>query len=507
MARRRSLGGPVTLGDRLRYSWHQLTRNVSKATGRAGRTVLMWPYNLSEGDRPVWIRNELESYAAEGFQQNGLIYAAIMYKVRSQQLSPLRAYWVGDANSQDHPIKVGIGETELSARLHRPNPSQSWAELQGLQTVYLNLSGNSYTFLLRDAEGALPTGFYPLRPDWVYHVPGPHEGTLLGYVYAPPGTNPEDARVILPEDMIHVKLPHPLNPMGGAGPGLSPLSAAALVADVDNMVNHLLREFFKSGAMPLGLLKFPEELNDDAEVEEIRSIWRERYGGVMNWLDVAVIGGGGEYQRVGLTFDEMGFETLDERNETRILSVLGVPAVLLGVRAGLAHATYSNAAELRRMFWEDTFLPELLLFEIEYQHYLNQEDQFVAFDFTGVPALQEDVPAQIDGAYKLWTMGYPASIASAAVGLELPSTATSDISFIPASMQPAGLLMNPPAPTPERPGGEADDASKAMSPFRRTGGWPVPAVRFPREARRADVADGHPVDRARHLPSDERGRR
>jgi HK97 family phage portal protein len=436
--------------------------STRKQRRRGSESVLLWPYAIRPGEVPTWIRNELASYAHEGFELNSLIYSAIMYKVRSQQLAPLRVYTA----DVDQPEVVHPGQGDpLADMVARPNELQSWPEFQGLQTVFLNLSGNAYTLLIRDRINGPVTAMYPLRPDWVYHIPGPRSGTLSGYAYAPDGLHPENVQVMLPEDVLHVKLPHPMNPMGGAGPGLSPLAAAALPADVDNMVNVFLREFFKSGAMPVGLLSFPEELVDPDEVEEIRQVWRDRYGGAMNWLDVAVLGGGGEYKRVGMTFEEMGFDTLDERNETRILSVLGVPGILINARSGLAHATYSNAEELRRVFWEDTFRPELQLYEVEYLYYLTAPNRFVAFDFTEVPALQADMPTLVRAARELWEMGVPAHDAFRAVGISLPAIPTGNQSFHPANMIPAGQAPPQPPGLPSDEDGEEGGKAANRQPF------------------------------------------
>ena len=43
--------------------------------------------------------------------------------------------------------------------------------------------------------------------------------------------------------------------------------------------------------------------------------------------------------------------------EERISAVLGVPAILAGLGAGLKHATYSNARELREFFTENKLIP------------------------------------------------------------------------------------------------------------------------------------------------------
>lgn len=400
-------------------------------SAKAQHPITLWP-RFYDNQPMKWMRQDLQSYAEEGFSFNSLIYSAIMYKSRAQQAAPLRAY----AGTFDQPERLPLSH-DLAALVYRPNNFQSWSEFHGLQTVFLNLAGNSYTYLERSRPGGTVERLLPLRPDWVYHIPS-GGNTLLGYVYCPTGTVPEETVPLLPEDIIHVKLPNPLDPLNGLGPGLSPMASLAVSGDVDNMASKFLRGFFRSGAMPIGVLRYPVSL-DPETMDEIRERWRDKYGGALNWLDVAVLSDSGEYQRIGLTFDEMGFADLDQRNETRILGPLGVPPILIGARSGLDRSTFSNTAEARQAFWMDTFYPEMLLHEVAYQYALTGEDgSFVAFDFSEVTALQQNLPPLVDAAHKLWTMGYPAGVATRLVGLTLPHVPGDDVAYVPMNLLPVG---------------------------------------------------------------------
>jgi phage portal protein BeeE len=388
---------------------------------------LLWP-SYAEG-QAVWHIADYRSYVEQGFNLNTLIYSAIMYKVRAATAAPMRA-WEGDVDSPD---RVELDEP-LAQLLSRPNPHQSWIEFHGLNITYINLSGNNYTLLIRDNSEEVPEAMISLRPDRVFVVPGRDEQGnpfLKGYLYVLEGrstflTWPRQERMdalregrafpILPENMIHTKFPNPGDQLGGLGEGLSPLSALAQSADVDNAVTHYLQLFFQRGSVIPGLLSFETRMNED-DIGRIRELWMERYGNYENWADIGVLGQGGKYQRIGMNFEEMSFEGIDERNESRILAPFGVPGVLLGTRLGLNRATMANSKDLRRQFWEDTLMPENRLFEVDYQFYLRDDDQFPAFDYSKVPALQQDVPSLVEAANKLWSMGVPSNQAIRAVGL------------------------------------------------------------------------------------------
>lgn len=365
----------------------------------------MWP-NWTN-DTPQWGIVDYQSYVNEGFNLNTLIYSAIMYKARAQIASPLRAY-TGDS---DDPELLTLTHP-LARLLDRPNPHQSQVEFRQQSIVYLNISGDNFTLLDRPSPNRPPDALYNLRPDRVLIVPGKdkdNRGTIKGFVYVPEGksafvnagtadrarmANEDRALFIDSADMMHTKLPNPGDPLEGMGYGLSPVSPLARSADVDNSITHFLQLFFQNGVMLPGVLSSDMPL-DDATVARIKERWKEMYGGYDRWAEeIGVLERGTTYQRVGLAFNEMGFGEQDERNETRILSPFGVPAILVSSRIGLLRSTYSNYEEARKAFWQDTMVPENTLFEVDYQYFLSDGTAWPAFDYGEVPAFQDIRDAQ-----------------------------------------------------------------------------------------------------------------
>lgn len=420
----------------------------------------LWP-DFRAG-RPEWHLIDLQGYIEEGFNLNALIYSAIMYKVRALWQAPLRGY-TGD---EDHPDPLPADDP-LSKLVARPNPHQSFQEMQGQLTVYLNLDGNAYVWLdrsKREDGSGVPMAMYGLRPDRVFVVPdkGKRGSGLLGYLYVPEGKSQwghwdrgrrlaamerGEVLVIPPADMMHVKLPNPGDPLEGMGYGLSPLSAAARPGDVDNKITDFLKLFFDHGAMPMGLLSFDAPMTDET-VAIARQRWQEIYGGFENWADVAVLDQGGKYERITPTFEEMGFEGIDGRNEARILGPFGVPGMLIGARQAMDRSTYSNMEEARRMCWQDTLLPESQFFEVEWRYYLSDAGAgtFVAYDYSSVPALQRDVPSMASAWVNLVTHGVPKNAAAQVVGLDIPPQPDGDVIYMPINLIPVSTAI---APKPE----------------------------------------------------------
>lgn len=405
------------------------------------KSPFIWPFGLS--DTPQWSWVDYNSYYEEGFSTNSVIYAAVMTKVRAMAQLDL----VAATGTLDEPEKIPLKQQHpLSLLLARPNPYMSENQFQGLQEAYLNLTGNAFAVLIRPNESTLPTEIWPLNPTWVQIIPD-SKGSIKGYLYNPNGVLSDSSIPFLPSDMMHVKLPNPLDPLYGLGFGLSPISPLAQSGDVDNQITKFLKAFFQKGAMPSGALKLKDMTLDDDSIAEIKQRWMEVYGGVDNWTDIAVLDMTMEYERIGMTFAEMDFEKIDTRNESRMLLPFGVPAELLPITLGLQGSTFANKEEARRVFWEDTMRYEMSLFIDVYQHYLSTDDgYFPIWDTSKVPALKKDVQKLVDGATKLWSIGVPAKIAFQTVGLEIEDYPGNDIGYLPFSVMPVAPNGKPEIP-------------------------------------------------------------
>jgi HK97 family phage portal protein len=426
---------------RVRHSIARALLRPEHAAPQRKASPYSWPASVV--NRPVWKMNDFSTYVEEGFRRNALYYSAVMYKCRNSVSAPLRAY-MGDPDSpeiapHDHP---------LSLLATRPNAYQSGAEFQALCIAYQNLAGSAFIFLDRGRpsqrlDESLPVALHTLRPDRVRMIPGPR-GTVKGWLYTRGLANPDEWLPILPDDLIHVNMPNPGDDFESVGGGMSPVRPSAQSGDVDNLVTDFLKMFFQRGAMFNGLITFDAAIGEEVAAET-RERFMEIYGGYENWSEVAVLGSGANYERIGLTFDEMGFEAIDKRNAARVLMVFGVPGVLLSEPTSMDRAILNNLRELRRVFWEDTFIPEMRLFEEEYKTHLRTQDgAWLQFDFARVPALQRDVPELTTAAMNLWKSSVPFYLAAQSVGLNVERYDGDEVSYITLGTVPATGA--PPAP-------------------------------------------------------------
>ena len=383
----------------------------------------LWP-DYGEG-QPEWHITDSKTYLGEGYSLNSLVYSSVMYKVRATATVPLRAY----RGSRESPELVELTH-EVVKRISKPNLNESWVDFHARNMIFFNVTGNVYIYEDPDTRF-----LYSLRPDKVFIVPEPEKSPpepsrgLLGYLYTGNTLGAMSGFPILPEQLHHIRLPGPTSDLEGFGYGLPHLASAARSVDIDNTVTNFLKLFFNSGAMITGLLSFDVPLKSEV-ADDIISRWAEKFGGFEKWK-VAVLDRGGTYQRVALTFEEMGFGDIDARNESRILGPFGVPPILIGAKLGIDKGTYSNYEAARAAVWEDTLVPEGTWFEQCYEQIFNVDDIFVMFDYKKVPAMQRSVIRQVDAAYTLVQMGVPRNKALRDVGLEYGDTPGGDESSIP----------------------------------------------------------------------------
>jgi HK97 family phage portal protein len=361
--------------------------------------------------RARWsVEGDFGGMVREGYRINSLVYAPVRCKARAIASVPLLAIHGDPANPDplpaDHPL----------ARLVRqPNPWQTWRAFNEQRKTYLELAGNAYVYAER--QGGAIRALYNLRPDRVRILAG--ADGLRGYYYLPPGRAADDGVPLLPEDVAHTRYPNPLDDLEGFGYGLPPLLAAARDLDTDNNVTAFIKLLFERGAMPMGMLRFDIPLTEQ-DAADAKRRFMERYGGYSAWTEPVVMDQGGGYERIGMTFDELGFDVLDARAESRVLAAFGVPPILIGTRYGIAHSTYSNYEQARAHFWQDVLVPELRMFEDDDRRLLTWADgATVYYDLSVVPALQADMPPLVQAAHTLWTMGVPPDQAFAAVGLTI----------------------------------------------------------------------------------------
>jgi HK97 family phage portal protein len=317
------------------------------------------------------------NYASEGYEKNELIFACIREISTSASEAPAYACRINTEPKEF--VDSGI----LYDLLETPNHYQTRYELIESIITFLQITGNAYIYKERGTGGL--TAIYCLRPDRIKIVPNRHyEYEIDGKVYNIPL-----------EDIGHIKFPNPTDDHYG----LSPLQPLARIVNLDLDATDFTRTFYRNAGVPSGLLKLKRKITNKDEANRIRTAWRSQFQGVRNWHRIAILDDDASYEKMGSGLNDMEIDNIRDLSESRICSALGVPPILVGAKVGLKTATYSNYAQAKESFWEETLLPLYRRIEDslnriiipEIPNITNREK--IVFDFSEVRALQDDETA------------------------------------------------------------------------------------------------------------------
>ena len=160
------------------------------------------------------------------------------------------------------------------------------------------------------------------------------------------------------------------------------------------------------------------------EAEQIAKTYQQKVAGKNKGMPL-ILSGSMEIKKMAFSPTELDIGTLRRVPEERISAVLGVPAILAGLGAGLERATYSNAKELREFFTENKLIPlwkqvgEEITQQILLKDYEANKMTTAVYNFSEVRALQTDV-ADIYNRVNVGVQGGWITIAEAREAVGLP---------------------------------------------------------------------------------------
>jgi HK97 family phage portal protein len=354
---------------------------------------------------------------------NSAVYACLSAIATALAEPPLRVYrtQAGDRTELD--------ETPLGSLLERPNPHMTLSALLAYLSNCLHVDGNAYWRKMRagNPETGNVVELWPISPSRLEPKTVRDSGDFISFYryYIRPGVH-EDIPV---ENIVHFRMglrdgDHRL--------GDGPIRRLAREVSSDDQATRYADRLLANFAAPGLSVEFDKDTQaiDQATADEIKVRIQAAYSGD-NLGAVSVMSPGAKLAAHGFSPEQMDMKTLHRVPEERIAAVLGVPAIVAGLGAGLDRSTYSNFAEAREAFTEMKLCPfwrllgDVLTMSLV-PDFASDRTVSVAFNIDDVRALQDDQNAK---AVRLSTY--------VAAGILTTDEARAEIGHEPLPEQPA----------------------------------------------------------------------
>lgn len=343
-----------------------------------------------------------------GARMNSAVFAVLASIVRAYGEPTLRV-WRGPFGDMDNAEMVE-GHPADALLQDSVNP---WMDADSFRAAVrwgLLTDGNYYSIIVRGGGGTIqtntdgplaylwPTPPHMMRPARRKGAPAP----ITHYDYDIGKGRPMEVPI---ENVVHWReLPDPSSPMMGIGALRQVVSEIMTDSEAEQFIYYILRNSGVPGLVfspPAGGQPFSTTV-----LESIKDSVRARTSG-RNRGDVFVTPQPAEISQ--FQWDATGFDLshIWSHTESRIASVLGWPAVLVGLSAGLDAATYNNTKSLREHATETVLKPAWIRDAQPWNTKLRdliglRPDEWVGFDWTGVSALQEDQDTRRDWLLRSW---------------------------------------------------------------------------------------------------------
>lgn len=314
---------------------------VAEGLGYVRETRGMVPVSsVAEYDIPAYLHWKTSDYYAA---YAGWVFACA--KARAEDTADIEL---------DLHRRVGYGESELVtehealALLRSVNPWQTFRQLTKSTQTYLDLTGEAVWYLNRAAgtpqkAAGKVTAIWALRPDYV-NVIASRESYVEKYEYRVPGCEKID---IDPDNIVHFRTVNPTDPYRG----MSIIRAAALTIDHDEYAEKYNRKFFKNSAIPAVVLETDQRLTDQV-VQRVKDQWREKYGGIANSHQTAILESGLKAHPFQIPQKDMEFLAGQGFTRDKIMAMFNVPKARLGMveDVNLNNAESSDVIYMRRIY-------------------------------------------------------------------------------------------------------------------------------------------------------------
>lgn len=420
---------------------HSPVRRFASAPARGLKALTRMVFGANAG--LVWrflprSQFDYEREIGDGMQSSVLM-APILWMARTFPEAPLIVLDADGEEVERHP---------MVQKLRRPNPFYSGIALWMATLISWIIDGNGYWIKIGNQAG---TGIAELwyAPHWTMQPKSDKPDVFIThYNYTVGG------QVIRLEtdEVVHFRYGlDPKNPRKG----LSPIGSLLREIFTDDEAAAFTASLLRNLGIP-GLIVSPEAgagAPSPEDVQATKEYVDEEFAGDRRGKPL-VMSGATKVQQFGFSPEQMQMREIRRIPEERVTAILGMPAVVVGLGAGLDRSTFANYKEAREAAYESNIIPSQRLFAEELRHQLlpdfeDQPEPFeVAFDLRQVRVLQDDRNNEAERVSRLYTAGVIVRAeARKAIGEEV--TDNDNVYAVPITtvITPADEAGAPPRPT------------------------------------------------------------
>ena len=361
--------------------------------------------------------------------QSSWVYACVTTLADTVSSIPFRIVpEPGASSAAQNPQLAAINQL-----FNRPHPQLDRFQFWELVVSWIALRGEAFIYPVRHSlQSRNPYDqLLVLNPDDLQEIVRDRE--LQGWRYNSPAHQPSAAtHILLPEELIHIKLPNPYN----FWRGLSPLTVAWLAAQTDYAASQFMKGTMINNA-DTGLIVSSSDQLTPEQIEEISACLRDRKRSAGSADRPLFLWGNTRVERPGMTAVDLQF--LDNRkfNRQEICAIFKVPQEILGYTED-ANRSVAECARLN--FMEHRIIPLCRRLEAAIDPIIRKYDPRLRGEFhvKGTPVMQAAQRQRVDTATKLFMLGVPMDAINDSLDLGLPPLPHGSDSFLPANVSKVG---------------------------------------------------------------------
>lgn len=338
--------------------------------------------------RSFWVPGSKLNYLKDVGDGTGssTVTAPLFWMARTFPEAP-PAVWRELENGEEERIL----QHPLLRVLMRPNLFYTGPQLWAATVIDYMVDGNAYWIKRRRRRtGAVAELWW--APHWVIEPRSetPDSAFVDHYLYTP-GTSQQRLAV---EDVVHFRFG-----LDGQDPkfGLSPLKSVLREVFTDDEAANFTAALLRNMGVP-GVMVSPEKgvSIGEEEAREAKADLLAKFTGDKRGEPI-VMTGATKIEQFGFSPEQLMLRELRRIPEERVTAVMGVPAIVAGLGAGLDRSTFTNMGEAREAAYESAMIPMQRNLGEDVRFQLLPDfgsDPFVhrfGFDLAKVRVLQEDL--------------------------------------------------------------------------------------------------------------------